>query len=368
MSSAAGEKSSRAAKERKLNGHENGGSHKPGTDKHGQKEDLTSKDYYFDSYSHFGIHEEMIKDEVRTQSYLDAIENNKELIKGKVVLDVGCGTGILSMFCARVGAKHVIAIECSGIAKQAQAIIAANGLSQQVTLLHAKCEDVAALPGGFDKVDIIVSEWMGYFLLYESMLDTVLYCRDRWLKPGGLLLPDRASLKIAAIEDEQYRAEKIDFWDSVYGFDMKVIKEIALTEPLVDVVDPKTVLSNESAILDLDLSTCTKADLAFSSEFSLAFTRDDTVHALVSHFDCAFSRLPSPVSFSTAPDAPYTHWKQTVFYLRDPVSVCAGDTATGRITVSPNAGNARDLDIALTLTFQRSGGGTLSVSQDFRLR
>lgn len=60
------------------------------------------------------------------------------------------------------------------------------------------------------QVDIIISEWMGYFLLYESMLDTVIYARDRWLKEGGLMLPDKATLLVGAIEDEQYKKEKID--------------------------------------------------------------------------------------------------------------------------------------------------------------
>ena len=59
-------------------------------------------------------------------------------------------------------------------------------------------------------MDIIISEWMGYFLLYESMLDTVIYARDRWLKEGGLMLPDKATLLVGAIEDEQYKKEKID--------------------------------------------------------------------------------------------------------------------------------------------------------------
>lgn len=59
-------------------------------------------------------------------------------------------------------------------------------------------------------MDIIISEWMGYFLLYESMLDTVIYARDRWLQQGGLMLPDKATLLVGAIEDEQYRKEKID--------------------------------------------------------------------------------------------------------------------------------------------------------------
>jgi protein arginine N-methyltransferase 1 len=65
------------------------------------------------------------------------------------------------------------------------------------------------------QVDIIISEWMGYFLLYESMLDTVIYARDKWLVPGGLVLPDQCTLSLCAIEDGQYRNDKIDFWDNV---------------------------------------------------------------------------------------------------------------------------------------------------------
>lgn len=47
-------------------------------------EDMTSRDYYFDSYAHFGIHEEMLKDEVRTLTYRNAIYHNKHLFQGKV--------------------------------------------------------------------------------------------------------------------------------------------------------------------------------------------------------------------------------------------------------------------------------------------
>lgn len=61
-----------------------------------------------------------------------------------------------------------------------------------------------------DYVDIIISEWMGYFLLYESMLETVLYARDRYLRPEtGIMLPDKAVLYMCAIEDGQYKREKV---------------------------------------------------------------------------------------------------------------------------------------------------------------
>eukprot|EP00592_Proboscia_alata_P015633 CAMPEP_0194394970 /NCGR_PEP_ID=MMETSP0174-20130528/124154_1 /TAXON_ID=216777 /ORGANISM="Proboscia alata, Strain PI-D3" /LENGTH=318 /DNA_ID=CAMNT_0039190835 /DNA_START=1086 /DNA_END=2041 /DNA_ORIENTATION=- len=130
-------------------------------------EERTSKDYYFDSYAHHGIHEEMIKDEVRTRTYQMAIMQNKHLFKDKIVLDVGCGTGILSMFAASAGAKHVYAVDCSSIIDSAKKIVEINGFKDQITLIKGKVEDIE-LP--VETVDILISEWMGYFLLYESML------------------------------------------------------------------------------------------------------------------------------------------------------------------------------------------------------
>lgn len=120
----------------------------------------------------------MLKDEIRTNAYRDAIEGNPQDFKDKVVLDIGAGTGILSIFAARAGAKHVYAVENAEIAFFAKEIIKNNGFSDKITVLKGKMEEIV-LP--VEKVDIIISEWMGYFLLYESMLDSVLWARDKYL-------------------------------------------------------------------------------------------------------------------------------------------------------------------------------------------
>ncbi|MEQ2169976.1 Protein arginine N-methyltransferase 1-A [Goodea atripinnis] len=147
--------------------------------------------------------EEMLKDEVRTLTYRNSMFHNKHLFKDKVVLDVGSGTGILCMFAAKAGAKKVIGIECSSISDYAVKIVKANNLddgeymetsrglaygrigdyklspfSAVVTIIKGKVEEVE-LP--VEGVDIIISEWMGYCLFYESMLNTVIYARDKWL-------------------------------------------------------------------------------------------------------------------------------------------------------------------------------------------
>ncbi|KAI0093041.1 S-adenosyl-L-methionine-dependent methyltransferase [Irpex rosettiformis] len=308
-------------------------------------ENMTSRDYYADSYAHFGIHEEMLKDSVRTGSYRNAIINNGHLFKGKTVLDVGCGTGILSMFAAKAGAKHVVGIDMSNIIDQAQKIIEANGFSNTITLVKGKLEE-ADLP--IKEFDIIVSEWMGYFLLYESMLDTVILARDKYLKPGGLMFPDEATLYLAAIEDMDYKEEKINFWDNVYGFDYSCIKDIALREPLVDTVELKSVVTDPCLIKHLNLMTVKKEDLTFTAPFILRATRSDYVHAFLAWFDISFEACHKPVKFSTGPHAKYTHWKQTVFYTPETITITAGEDITGELTCAPNARNNRDLDITFS--------------------
>lgn len=326
--------------------------------------DKTSADYYFDSYAHFGIHEEMLKDTVRTRSYMNSILQNSFLFKDKIVLDIGCGTGILSMFAAKAGAAHVYAIECSSIADQAKQIVKDNGFDDVVTIVHGKAEEVT-LP--VDKVDIIISEWMGYFLLYESMLDTVIYARDKWLAPGGLVFPDTCRLLVTAIEDGEYRHDKIDFWDNVYGFNMRVIKELALAEPLVDSVNPDQVVADEALLRTFDITTMSKEDATFTAPFKLTATKNDYVHALVAYFDVSFGACHKPVRFSTSPGSRATHWKQTVFYLEDTLTVCEGEELSGTLSCKPNAKNPRDLDITLQYDFE-GRHGEAHRTQEYRMR
>merc|ERR1711971_362761 len=270
------------------------------------------------------------------------------LFKGKVVLDVGCGTGILSTFAAKAGAAKVIGVDMSSIVDYAKKIVADNNLSDTVTIIRGKVEEIE-LP--VPKVDIIISEWMGYCLFYESMLDTVLYARDKWLAPDGLMFPDRATLYVTAIEDRQYKDDKINWWDDVYGFDMSCIRKVALQEPLVDVVDRNQVVSNACLLKEINIQTVTKEDIPFSSPFTVTMKRNDYVQALVTFFNIEFSMCHKRVGFSTAPEAPYTHWKQTVFYLEDYLTCKRGEEVYGVFKMKPNERNVRDLDFSIDVDF-----------------
>jgi protein arginine N-methyltransferase 1 len=328
--------------------------------------DMTSMDYYFDSYAHFGIHEEMLKDEVRTLTYRNSMYYNKHLLKGKIVLDIGCGTGILSMFAAKAGAAKVIGVECSNIVEYAKQIVADNHLDHIVTIIKGKVEEIE-LPDGITKVDIIISEWMGYCLFYESMLDTVLYARDKWLKEDGMLFPDRANLFITGIEDRQYKDDKINWWENVYGFNMSAIRNVAISEPLVDCVEPKQVVTNSSLLKEIDLYTVKKEDLKFTVPFNLQVRRQDYVHALVTYFTVEFTKCHKRIGFSTAPESPYTHWKQTVFYLDNYLTVKRNDEVFGTFTMCPNERNTRDMDFVIDVEF-KNDVHNVTESNKYRMR
>ncbi|CAH1250853.1 PRMT3 [Branchiostoma lanceolatum] len=303
---------------------------------------------YFSSYSHFSIHMDMLQDKVRTESYRDFILTNQHLFKDKVVLDVGCGTGILSMFAARAGASQVIAVDQSEIIYKAMDIVRENHLDHIIKLVKGRVEDIQ-LP--VEKVDVIISEWMGYFLLFESMLDTVLYARDRWLAPDGSVYPDRCTLSLVAIGNAKMHSNRVAFWDDVYGFKMTCMRSDVTREGSVEEIDPKTVMSEPSLIKMVDCCSVSVAELDFTADFSLTATRDGTCTGIGGYFDIMFEKdCTNKVYFSTAPNCMKTHWKQTLFLLEKPVELKQGDLLRGKISVKKNKKDPRALVVRIEVT------------------
>jgi 2-polyprenyl-3-methyl-5-hydroxy-6-metoxy-1,4-benzoquinol methylase len=312
--------------------------------------------YYFKSYSHYGIHETMLKDVARMKAYRAAL--NPAAVDGKTVLDVGCGTGVLSIFAAKNGATQVIAVDASDIVTDTRRIIAANGCTDAIDVVQSRLEDIATLPGGLDKVDVIVSEWMGYGLLYESMLDSVIFARDKWLRPAtGLMLPSHARVFLAAMESAAWWSDKIEFWDRVCDLDMSVMKYWPLNEAIVDAVDGTTDLASSTATLHtLDLYECTVADLEFTKPFTLiASSGAKHWHAICLWFDTPFAigreqtLEESTINLDTSPLLPPTHWKQTMFFLPAPLAVVAGESVAGELSITRHPENPREMVFTLTL-------------------
>eukprot|EP00106_Octopus_bimaculoides_P005650 XP_014773092.1 PREDICTED: protein arginine N-methyltransferase 3-like isoform X1 [Octopus bimaculoides] len=195
---------------------------------------------YFGSYGHFSIHREMLQDKIRTEAYRDFMLSNSDIFKNKLVLDAGCGTAILSMFAAEAGAKTVFAVDQSEIVYKAMEIIQQNGFEDRIKITKGKIEDISQ---SLEKVDVIITEWMGYFLLFESMLDTVLYARDKLLKKGGLVFPNKCFTYLVAINDQDMYYSHVTYWNNVYSFKMDCMKADVMREASVEIVKPATVIS-----------------------------------------------------------------------------------------------------------------------------
>lgn len=212
----------------------------------------------------------MLQDHVRTQLYRDAIMLNPTDFKGKVVMDVGAGSGILSLFAAMAGAKKVYAIEASKSAENARKLIKANGFDRIITVLESRIEDLTPeqIPEG--KVDVIVSEPLGTFLLNERMLETYVIARQLFLKPDGRMFPARADLCVIPFSDTDIYNEqlsKCEFWRSkdFYGVDLSDLYYQAVSEkfsqPVLDTYDASKNLADKPFRKSFDFENCTLADL-----------------------------------------------------------------------------------------------------------
>merc|ERR1712038_620509 len=317
---------------------------------------------YFQFYGYLSQQQNMMQDFVRTSTYQKAIHSNLADFRDKVVLDVGAGSGILSFFAQQAGAAKVYAVEGSSIAKHAEHLVRANKVDHVIKVLSGKIEEIE-LP---EKVDMIISEPMGYMLLNERMLETYLHAK-KWLKPEGKMFPSRGDLHVAPFTDEALYMEqinKVNFWYQEYfhGVNLGCLRDSAMDEyfrqPIVDTFDVRICMAKTQRHV-IDFGTTDETDL-HRIEIPLEFhmLSSGMVHGLAFWFDVAFIGTGATVWLSTAPTEALTHWYQVRCLLQTPILVKQGQVLTGRVLMAANMKQSYDVTIECKIM------GTSTTSQN----
>jgi protein arginine N-methyltransferase 1 len=373
------------------------------TYKGSEKAKATDFANYFCSYAQLYHQKQMLVDHNRMAAYHHAIAGNADIFKDKVVMDVGTGSGILAAWAAQAGARKVYAVEYTDMAKHAKSVMDANGLSDIVTVIQGAVEDIELPREDFPDhdpneplencVDIIISEWMGYFLLRESMLDSLVRARDKYLKKNvGLMFPSHATMYLAPVTDEDERrqsahenngamgdwSEFVETTKSTYGVNMSVLsndfereqKEYYLLSSRWSELNPAAIMAEPQIVKTLDMHVCTVedsrgislGDIGSSFDFDIEgptgageYSNEGPVSGLAGWFTVDFKsrtdddgkdvcpKVSNPAFLSTGPENGYTHWGQQVFHFLSSIPMIKGDVTrlSGALEMSRTKENTR---------------------------
>jgi len=321
-------------------------------------------DDYFTSYDDVEVHRLMINDKARTESYRDAILNNRHIFKDKTVMDIGAGTGILSLFAKKAGAKKVFAVEASPLVSVLKEIVELNDEEKVIEVIHGKAEDLDLRDN--IKVDIIISEWMGFYLLHESMLDSVILARDKHLAEDGIVLPSHAKILAAPVELNTWVQEQFNSWSEVYGFNMTPMAQRAMEvrlergQPEIMSLQKENLLSEPVIVAEFDMKWVQREEvISIEDKKFISIKKNGFFHGLALWFDVSFNPLIyeeeyeepfNSIDLKTGPCDPETHWKQTVLVV--PGNMAEGeveedDVVGWTISMAQSGSNARQYSLGL---------------------
>jgi SAM-dependent methyltransferase len=275
------------------------------------------------SYRDVAMHKVMLQDVVRTDAYEQAI--NEVVRPEHSVLDFGCGTGVLAMFAARAGARKVVAVDRSPFIKTAKEIAAQNNFDN-IDFYHADHQSLQL----DEKVDVIVSEWMGHCLFYEAMLEPLLAIRDRYLTQGGVMVPAEVSLHAGLVCDEDLLDDLSFLKEQPYDLDFSPIAHVPFQQTDLVTLDPDSILESTAHLGSLNMHTISKADTPRVFSGTITPDREAVIFALCGWFS---SDLSQGVRFGTGPNDMPTHWDQILFPL--PKSFAVDPSRELTVTISP---------------------------------
>ena len=271
-------------------------------------------------------HLSMLVDDVRTGAYGQAI--SRVVKAGDIVVDVGCGSGILSLMARRAGAKHVYAIESEAVIEMAKLVAAKNGYQDKITFFNDVSFNVE-LP---EKADVIVTETLGTFGFEEGILGSLTDARDRFLKPGGKLIPHSLELFLVPVEMPQFYEHVVDFWvNGCQGFDFSPIRELTVNNfhPLklhegtflADPTRTEPIVFPETKLAEID------------TKFSVYASRRGRCHGFAGWFN---ADLLSGLRISNGPTDKASHWGLSFFPLEKPVTVDRGNRILVEVSSTGN--------------------------------
>ncbi|RHY83628.1 hypothetical protein DYB26_000079 [Aphanomyces astaci] len=318
------------------------------------KKDEDEDDNPFSQYYGMLLHQQnMLQDHVRTSTYERAMMQNASDFHGKVVLDVGTGSGILAYFAIKAGAKRVYAVELSAMAECARKLMNHNGMANKVVVIKGKMEDVE-LP---EKVDIVISEPMGFFLVHERMLETYVLGRSKWMKPGGLMFPSTGTMFVCPFTDDsiyQEQMAKVAFWrqQDFYGLDLNCLVDEAMenhfSQPIVGYFPPSILMSATPIQHVLDFRSMT-VDEFHTFDIPFRFECNQTgmtiMHGLACWFTVDFIGTAATVVLSTGPWDTGTHWYQCRMLLKQPIAVNRSQTVFGNLHFTANNKFSYDINM-----------------------
>jgi SAM-dependent methyltransferase len=191
-------------------------------------------------------HWHYLADGRRLEAYARAL---REVASQAVVLDLGCGTGILGLLACRHGAKRVYAVDRGAILEVARSVARWNGLGDRIVHIRAKSTDVE-LP---EQVDIVVCDQLGPLGPEAGVLTAVPDAVKRLLRPGGTVLPQRFVTSFAPIETTSGRSA-IDRWAVTAGFDFTPVRSLAAVPQACTALDVHR-LGQAEPVIDVDLAS-----------------------------------------------------------------------------------------------------------------